>query len=69
MNEVSSLIKESPEGYLVPSTMTQLENTGYEPGRRLSAECKDFGTLLLKFIAFRIVRNTVLLFISYSVFC
>ena len=65
LNEISTFIKQKD-----PLSLTIcVEGAGYEPRSGLSPECSRAGTLILilDFPAFRAMKNTFLLFISYLV--
>lgn len=66
---INSLIKETPEGSLVPSTMRgHREKAVYEPGSRPSPNPESADTLILNFSVFRTMRDKRMSFISHLVY-
>ena len=57
MNEISALVKETPECFLTPCAMGRYskKTAVYEPGSGLSSDSESAGALILDFISFRTV--------------
>ena len=70
MNEISALIKGTPESSLIPSAMWghSKKTAIYEPGSGPSPDTEAAGTLILDFPDSRMVKSKFLLLINYLVY-
>ena len=69
MNSISALVKDAPERSLVPfeHVTTQKHDNIYQPGNKPVYHTYYSDIMILEFPAFRIMRNTGLLFTSHLV--
>lgn len=69
MHEISTLIKETPETYVTPSSTEghSKEMAIYKPESRSSPGTESSGIFIVGFLASRTIRNKNLLFISHRV--